>query len=114
MLEQLHDRSEKEEDKGEKDGKELPGAADTGDRLRKFLEDDWGLDMFAARTNQAIDTANQAVEKLAEKLGCRFINVNQGLTDENGRLKKEFTIEGIHMYANAYRVILNNLKPYLQ
>lgn len=80
----------------------------------KLPEDDWGINMFATRTNQAIDKANKAIEELAEKLGCRFINVNQGLVDENGRLRKEFTLEGIHMYANAYRVILNNMKPYLQ
>lgn len=80
----------------------------------KLPKENWGLDLFASRTNPAIDRANEAVEELAGKLGCRFINVNQGLTDENGRLKKEFTIEGVHMYANAYRVILNNLKPYLQ
>ena len=25
--------------------------------------------------------------------------------------KEEFTIEGIHMYANAFQVILNHMKP---
>ena len=80
----------------------------------KIPEGDWGKNLFVSRTNRSIDEANKAVEELAGKLGCRFINVNQGLTDENGRLKKEFTIEGIHMYANGYRVVLNNLKPYLQ
>ena len=29
-------------------------------------------------------------------------------------LKKEFTVEGIHMYANGYRVVLENLRPYLE
>ena len=53
------------------------------------------------------------VKELAEKLGCRFIDVNDGLRDENGRLKKEYTIEGIHMYANGYRVVLENLRKYL-
>ena len=57
--------------------------------------------------------ANQAVEKLAKELGCQFINVNDGLTDERGKLKKEFTIEGIHMYANGYQVVLDNMKKYL-
>ena len=69
--------------------------------------------MFVTRTNENITIANAAVEKLAEKMGCRFINVNRGLTDERGKLKKEFTIEGIHMYANGYQVVLENLKQYL-
>lgn len=50
---------------------------------------------------------------MAERRGCRFINVNEGLTDENGRLKKEYTVEGIHMYANGYRVVLENMRKYL-
>lgn len=79
----------------------------------KLPEGEWGKVMFVTRTNENINIANNAVEKLAAKMGCRFINVNQGLTDENGKLKKEFTIEGIHMYANGYQVILDNLKKYL-
>ncbi len=70
-------------------------------------------EMFATRNNENIALANQAVEKLAKELGCQFINVNDGLTDERGKLKKEFTIEGIHMYANGYQVVLDNMKKYL-
>ncbi len=79
----------------------------------KLPDEEWAKTMFVTRTNENLNIANAAVEKLAEKMGCRFINVNQGLTDENGKLKKEFTIEGIHMYANGYQVVLDNLKKYL-
>lgn len=79
----------------------------------KLPNEEWAKTLFVTRTNENIQIANQAAEKLAGKMGCRFLNVNQGLTDEKGRLKKEFTIEGIHMYANGYRVVLENLKPYL-
>ena len=79
----------------------------------KIPEGEWGRTAFVTRTNENIDIANAAVEKLAAKKGCRFINVNEGLADERGKLKKEFTIEGIHMYANGYQVVLQNLKKYL-
>lgn len=69
--------------------------------------------MFATRNNENLRTANQAVEALAAELECRYIDVNRGLTDDRGKLKKEYTIEGIHMYANAYQIILENMKPYL-
>lgn len=69
---------------------------------------------FKTRTNENIQKANAAVCELAHELGCRFIDVNQGLADETGRLKKEYTIEGIHMYANGYEVVFRNMKPYLQ
>jgi len=69
--------------------------------------------MFKTRTNQAIIEANAAVEQLAGKYGYKFINVNEGLADEEGNLKVEYAIEGLHMWPNAYAVILNNLKKYL-
>ncbi|WP_274654598.1 SGNH/GDSL hydrolase family protein [Paenibacillus humicola] len=82
-------------------------------------EADFGLDrsdkelMFATRTNANILEANEAIEQLAKHHGFSFINVNEGLTDEKGNLKPEFTVEGIHLWPNAYTVILNNLKRYL-
>lgn len=79
----------------------------------KVPEGEWGRTAFVTRTNENIAIANEAVKRLAAKKGCQFINVNEGLTDERGKLKKEFTIEGIHMYANGYQVVLDNLKKYL-
>ena len=61
-----------------------------------------------------LSSANREVERLAERLNLKFINVNQGLEDETGLQKKEFSIDGIHMYANGYRVVYDNLKPYLK
>lgn len=79
----------------------------------KIPEGEWGKTAFVTRTNENINIANAAVENLAAKKGCRFINVNEGLADERGKLKKEYTIEGIHMYANGYQVVLQNLRKYL-
>ena len=82
--------------------------------------DDFGLpeeqqkNMFLTRTNEAIEKANEAVQALAEELGFRFINVNDGLKDEGGKLKKEYSAEGLHMYPNAYWQILQNLRPYVE
>lgn len=79
----------------------------------KIPEGEWGKTAFVTRTNENINIANAAIENLAAKKGCRFINVNEGLADERGKLKKEYTIEGIHMYANGYQVVLQNLRKYL-
>lgn len=81
--------------------------------VEKLPDGEWGKMLFVTRTNENIAIANKEVEKLAKKMGYHYIDVSEGLRDENGRLKKEFTIEGIHMYANGYRVILENIKPYL-
>ncbi|SEM51008.1 GDSL-type esterase/lipase family protein [Paenibacillus sp. OV219] len=80
---------------------------------------DFGIDaidkipMFTTRTNANIQEANEAIEQLAKQHGFSFINVNEGLTDEEGNLKPEFSVEGIHLWPNAYTVILNNMKRYL-
>lgn len=83
------------------------------DMQDKLPKTEWADKMFVNRNNQNLPIANAAVEKLAEKLGYHYIDVNAGLCDERGKLKKEFTVEGVHMYANGYRVVLKNLKLYL-
>ena len=79
----------------------------------KVPETEWAETMFVNRNNQNLPAANAAVKKLAEKMGYHYIDVNSGLCDERGMLKKEFTVEGVHMYANGYQVVLENLKQYL-
>ncbi len=73
----------------------------------------WGANLFVNRNNRNLPVANAAVKELAEKMGNTYIDVNEGLTDERGMLKAEYTVEGIHMYANGYSVVLNNMRKYL-
>jgi lysophospholipase L1-like esterase len=69
--------------------------------------------MFKTRTNSAINEVNLAVEELARKHKYIFINVNEGLIDEEGNLKEEYAVEGLHMWPNAYQIVLENMKKYL-
>ncbi len=66
--------------------------------------------LFATRTNASILYANRAVEQAAKNHQFHFINVNDGLEDEEGNLKEEYAIDGIHMWPNAYSVVLENMK----
>lgn len=66
------------------------------------------------RTNERIQDANRAVEKLAQTNGAEFLDFNYVITDEHGNLKEEYTIEGMHMYANGYRELLKEFIPILQ
>ena len=61
------------------------------------------------RTNDRIRSANAAVEKLAAETGAAFIDLNAGITDQNGELKAEYTIDGMHMYADGYMEVLKAL-----
>lgn len=82
--------------------------------------DDFGLPpqaragMFAHRTPESLREANQKVRSLAEKMGCRYIDVNDGLTDETGLLKAEYCIDGVHFYPDGYLPVLENLRPWLE
>ena len=71
----------------------------------------WG--MLKDRTPENIDACNRRVQALAEKYGYAFINVNEGLYDERGEQKAEFSIDGVHMFAEAYEIVFRNLLPYL-
>lgn len=77
------------------------------------MDEELRASYFRTRTNAALLEANRAVEELAVRHGYEFINVNEGLMDTEGNLKEEYTMDGVHMYANGYAVVLNNLKGYL-
>ena len=62
---------------------------------------------------ERLPEANKAVEELSKEFGYTYIDVNEGLTDESGRTKEEFSIDGIHMWSDAYEVIFENMKKYL-
>ena len=69
--------------------------------------------MLKLRTRENLKLANEAIEKLTREYGYEYIDVNAGLTDEEGFLKAEFTVEGVHMFADAYEIVYQNLLPYL-
>jgi lysophospholipase L1-like esterase len=68
--------------------------------------------MFAKRTNVSIDAVNLRLEGLASELGCTYIDVNTCLRDREGNLDPKYTVEGIHLYPNAYEVVLDTLVKY--
>ena len=69
---------------------------------------------LGARTNENVNMANRMVEALAQEFGFRYIDVNDGLKDENGNLKAGHTRDGIHFDSAAYRTVFERLRPYLE
>ncbi|MDR1568270.1 MAG: GDSL-type esterase/lipase family protein [Streptococcaceae bacterium] len=69
--------------------------------------------LFATRSNEAFNAASAKNQEMAKKLGVHFIDVSDGLADENGNLKKEYTFDGAHILTNGCEVILKNLEKYL-
>ena len=65
------------------------------------------------RTNEKITQANAEVQKLAKSLHLHYIDVNAPLKDEQGRLRAEFTYEGMHIRPEGYRTIYPAIKEIL-
>ena len=65
------------------------------------------------RTNEKINRANELVAQLAAKHGQKYINVNAPLMDEQGRLKAQYTSEGMHMKPEGYRAIFEDIMAYV-
>lgn len=66
------------------------------------------------RNNEKIAAANAEVKKLAEKHRQRYIDINKNLKDEQGRLKAEYTIEGLHINEDGYRAIYDDIMRYVK
>ena len=79
----------------------------------KISDNPYLQETFRYRTNERILKANKGVRELAERYGAQYLDLNAGLTDAEGNLKAEYTIEGMHMYANGYKAVLDVLLPTL-
>lgn len=65
------------------------------------------------RTNERIRRINGELKKIAREKDIVYIDVFSHLTDENGNLKLEYTVEGLHLTIEGYRVCADVLRPYV-
>ena len=70
-------------------------------------------EVLKVRSNDCICRANEMVKELAAEVGAAYIDVGDDIKDEKGQLKAEYTVEGMHMYANGYKAVLDRLLPHL-
>ena len=74
---------------------------------------EWTKAAFRTRSNEALNDINGKLSALAQEMGCRFIDCNDGIKDEQGRQKAEYSKEGMHMYPAAYIQVFKALRQYL-
>jgi lysophospholipase L1-like esterase len=75
---------------------------------------DWVKKALKSRTNEKLNEANRCLRELTQEEKVGFIDCNTCLRDSQGRLKSEFTVDGIHMYANGYYEVFKELLPILR
>lgn len=62
---------------------------------------------------KVIDGVNANLARLASRPYVRFLNVNAGLADKNGKLFEGMTIDNLHPSVKGYQVWADGLKPIL-
>lgn len=60
-----------------------------------------------------IPVANARIQSLAEAKGLCYINLFHTLADEQGYLDEKYTLGGVHLSAQGYRLWMEELRPYL-
>lgn len=71
------------------------------------------LNSVADRKNVDILAINESLIPLCEELGCTYINVHDLLTDGNGDLCEDLTMDGLHVNAEGYAIVTEILSRYL-
>ncbi|GMR65808.1 SGNH/GDSL hydrolase family protein [Bacillus sp. MN7755] len=63
--------------------------------------------------NSDINWLNKELEKLAEENNHTFIDLHSLFTDEKGELKKVWTVDGVHLNGEGYKIWENKIKSYV-
>ncbi len=71
-------------------------------------------DKFEKRNNKKINEMNTEFIKLCKKYNCAWVDFTDNLKDANGNLKTEYTFDGLHINAQAYELVAENIIPLLK
>ena len=56
---------------------------------------------------------NEKIKEICKEKNITYVNVYEELTDKNGNLKLEYTVEGLHISDEGYKKITNVLSKYV-
>ena len=66
------------------------------------------------RTNEDIKELNSQLEEYCKNNDVKYIDMYNELVDENGNLKLEYTVDGLHLSTEGYSVVSDVLKTYIK
>lgn len=64
--------------------------------------------------NEDIDEVNKGIKNIAKKQGLTYINVAEAFKSEEGSLKTEYSLDGIHLNGEGYLLFKNIIQPYIE
>ena len=65
------------------------------------------------RNNDNINRLNMLLKEACNELDIEFVDINPYLKDENGSLKKELTVDGLHLNDQGYNIVTEKLNEVL-
>ena len=65
------------------------------------------------RSNDQIQKVNQGLRETAKKEKLDYIDLYSSLKDDQGNLKAEYTVDGLHLSDAGYQVVQEIIEPYL-
>lgn len=63
---------------------------------------------------QVVVDGNKGLESMCQRLGVTFINLYPLFVGENGKVKPEYTNDGLHLMGGAYLIWRDALLPYIR
>ena len=63
---------------------------------------------------QVVVDGNRGLESMCQRLGVTFINLYPLFVGENGKMKPEYTNDGLHLMGGAYLIWRDALLPYIR
>ena len=65
------------------------------------------------RSNDQIQQVNQGLREIAKNEKLDYIDLYSALKDDQGNLKAEYTVDGLHLSDAGYQVVQEIIEPYL-
>ena len=60
-------------------------------------------------SNKKVKQFNEVLQRIAEENGIEYIDLHSSFVDKNGQLDEKFTIDGIHLNGEGYKIWLDAL-----
>lgn len=66
-----------------------------------------------SKLNNQILNVNKALKELTSEFGIDFIDIHSLMLSSEGKLKKEYSVDGVHLSGEGYSVMCRELRKYL-
>lgn len=60
-------------------------------------------------SNKKVKKFNEVLQRIAEEYGIEYIDLHSSFVDKNGQLDEKFTIDGIHLNGEGYKIWVDAL-----